>query len=283
MTTFHYNPDKPHREDPDLYVTHWGKEDCAPGHSFGPGIREMYKVHCVHRGHGTVRVGGHEYKLTAGQAFMIYPNVVIQYEADESDPWTYSYCAFYGARAKELLDRTRLAPERPVFPMDLQVMPSLYEQLTEALEREINRDLRLGAVLYRFLAALTEVAPAMPPDQPGSRKHHSYILRAMEFMHAHYSEPISIARLAADLGLDRKYLSAIFKEAKGIPPQRYLMEYRMNKASELLRGSGFSVGEIARSVGYEDALLFSKMFKKFAGKSPTEYRAGESAIPDIIP
>lgn len=283
MKQFHYNPDPPHRVDPDLYVTHWGKEDCDPGHSFGPGIREMYKVHCVHRGTGTVRVGKNEYRLTAGQAFMIFPHVVIQYEADRNDPWTYSYCAFYGERAQELLARTRLTPEMPVFPMDLQLMPALYEQLTEPLSHELNRDLRLNAVLYRFLTALTEVAPIEPVGRSSPRKHRTYIVQALEFIRAHYSEAISIAGLAADLGLDRKYLTAIFKEATGVPPQRYLLEYRMRKACGLLRGSEFAIGEIARSVGYEDALLFSKMFRKFAGVSPSEYRSGEVTIPDILP
>jgi AraC-like DNA-binding protein len=280
---FHYNPDKPYRDHPDLYVNHWGKEDCAPRHSFGPGIRDVHKFHFIHRGRGIVRVAGHTYELSAGEAFLIYPNVVIYYEADEADPWTYSYCAFYGGRVEELLSRTRLTPERPVFPMDLQVMPSLIEQLSDALKHGRNRDLRLNALSYRFMAALVEAAPIQPGGQNHSRKHHAYIHQAMEFMHAHYSEPISIAQLASDLGLDRKYLSAIFKEATGVPPQRYLMEYRMRKACGLLRGSGFSVGEIARSVGYEDALLFSKMFRRYAGVSPSEFRSGDYDIPDIIP
>jgi len=283
LNSFHYNPDKPFRDDPDLYVTHWGKEDCAPGHSFGPGIREMYKIHFVHRGRGVVRVAGNVYPLAAGQAFLIYPNFVIQYEADREEPWTYSYCAFYGTRVEELLRRTALTPEQPVFPMDLQVMPGLYEQLTEALTYELNRDLRLNSALYRFLAALTEAAPAGPSGSGTVRRHQAYIHRALEFVHAHYAEPISIASLAADLGLDRKYLSSIFKEATGTPPQRYLVEYRMRKACEMLRGSGFAVGEIARSVGYEDALLFSKMFKRFSGVSPSEYRADKRDFADIMP
>lgn len=286
MNVFHYNPDRPFRDDPDLYVTHWGKEDCAPGHAFGPGIREMYKVHFVHRGRGVVRVAGNVYPLEAGQAFLIYPHVVIQYEADAAEPWTYSYCAFYGARVPELLERTALTPEDPIFPMDLQIMPNLFDRLSEALDHERNRDLRLNAALYRFLAALTDAVPAEVNGegaQANARKRSVYVHQALEFMHAHYSEPISIARLAADLGLDRKYLSAVFKEAAGKPPQRYLMELRMRKACALLGDSGFSVGEIARSVGYEDALLFSRMFKRFAGVSPSDYRSGARRKEDIIP
>ncbi|RUS46561.1 AraC family transcriptional regulator [Cohnella sp. AR92] len=281
---FHSNPD-PESEGPfDLYVTHWGKEDCAPLHSFGPGIRDVYKFHFIHKGQGIVKVGGETYALSAGQAFVIYPNVVIFYQADEHDPWTYSYCGFRGNLAEGWMARTSLAPEQPVFAMDLQVMPYLYEQLTETLAHESSRDLRLNAVMYRFMTALIETLPACPAEEAGgAKKANVYVHRAMEYIHAHYAESLSVEQLASDLGLDRKYFSAIFKEGRGLPPQQYLMQYRMRKACELLRGSTFSVGEIARSVGYEDALLFSKMFKKFAGASPTEYRNGGRTLSDIIP
>jgi AraC-type DNA-binding domain-containing proteins len=281
---FHCNPDPEGVELPDLYVTHWGKEDCAPLHSFGPGIRDVYKFHFIHKGRGIVRVGGETYALTAGQAFLIYPNVVIFYQADENDPWTYSYCGFRGNLSEGWMCRTSLTPERPVFAMDMQVMPYLYDQLTETLTHENSRDLRLNAVMYRFLTALIETLPASSgADGGGAKKPNAYVHRAMEYIHAHYGESLSVEQLASDLGLDRKYLSAIFKGAKGVPPQQYLLHYRMRKACELLRGSELSVGEIARSVGYGDALLFSKMFKRALGISPSEYRASNLQLDDIVP
>ncbi|MNG35915.1 Arabinose operon regulatory protein [compost metagenome] len=73
------------------------------------------------------------------------------------------------------------------------------------------------------------------------------------------------------LGLDRKYVATLFREALGMPPQQYLLHYRMNKAKELLRSTALSVTETARSVGYKDALLFSRMFKKVVGVAPSHY------------
>jgi AraC-like DNA-binding protein len=284
MKAFHSNCDTPGAEDrpSELTLSHWGKEDCAPRHSFGPGVRDLYKVHFVHRGNGTVRVAGQEYRLAAGDAFLIYPQVVIQYEADEADPWTYSWVGFRGERVAEWLGRTRLTPERPVFSMDVSVMPTLYEQLTDADVREASRDMRIASLLYRFMAALIEAAPA---DSPGTslRKHPAHVHRAMEFVHAHYGEPISVSGIASELGLDRKYLSAIFKAATGSPPQRYLLEYRIRQSCKLLKDSALQVGEVARSVGYEDALLFSKMFRKVTGISPTEYRNEDVGQSDFIP
>lgn len=123
MAFFQYNPAQPSQENPELHLLFWGKEACAPGHAVGPGIRDVYKVHFIHQGKGTVRIGDNVCQLGPGQAFLIYPQIVTYYEADPSNPWTYSWIGFDGTEIPQLLARTRLLPEQPVFPMDLQIMP----------------------------------------------------------------------------------------------------------------------------------------------------------------
>lgn len=240
-------------------------------------MRDHYKVHFVHGGTGIVRVGEHEYALKAGQGFLIYPHVVTYYEADGRQPWTYSWIGFQGSEAAAVLARTGLTPEEPVFPMDLRVMPGFYEQLSEAAASKGSAGLKLQSLLYQFLSALVEAAPADASEAASTRKQDAYVHRGMDFIHTHYGEDISVAQLASILGLDRKYLSAIFKEAVGVPPQRYLLRYRMDKASELLADGRYTIGEVARSVGYRDALLFSRMFKKAKGVSPQQYKDSPGA------
>lgn len=270
---FHHNPDRPFRESPELYVCYWGKERCAPLHSFGPGVRDIYKIHFIHAGRGLVRAEGVTHELTAGQAFLAYPERVIFYQADGTDPWTYSWIGFCGDQVEDILSRTRLSPANPVFPMDTRLMPQLYELLNEAEDNAATRDLRLQALLHEFLTRLVELAPASGRLASARvQAKESYIHRCLDFLHGHYSEEITVGQLAAIVGLDRKYLSSLFKQATGLPPQQYLLHYRMEKACALLRKGHYSIGEVARSVGYQDALLFSKMFKKSLGVSPSDYR-----------
>lgn len=282
MAKYNYNPERPFREDIELYLSFWGKESCVPGHAVGPGIRDLYKVHFIHKGTGILRVGDMQYDLSPGQAFLIYPHVVTYYEADHHDPWTYSWIGIQGTRAASILSRTRLTPEQPVFPMDLRFMPGLYDQLTEVFAQEGSHDLQYTGLLYEFFTLLLTLAPSSPTPVLTSKKQDGYIHQSMEFIHAHYSENMTVQQLASFLGLDRKYLSTLFKEALGVPPQQYLLQYRMEKAAELLGKGKYTVGEVARSVGYQDALLFSKMFKKAKGVSP-KHLIPTSIYEDIVP
>ncbi|WP_239616273.1 AraC family transcriptional regulator [Cohnella mopanensis] len=269
---FKYNPERPFRDEPDLYLQFWGKEKCAPGHAVGPGVKEVYKIHFIHQGKGLVRIGEREYTLSAGQAFLIYPHYLTYYEADREEPWVYSWVGFYGAQALPILARTGLTPEMPVFPMDMQLMPGLYEKLTDIQSDEISCGLRLQAALYELMSSIMGAIPLEAREDYRPTKQDTYVHQSMEFIHSHYGEDLSVQQLASALGLDRKYLSVIFKNALGVPPQQYLLQYRMDKARELLGKGKYTVGEVARSVGYPDALQFSKMFKKISGVSPKNFK-----------
>ena len=99
-----------------------------------------------------------------------------------------------------------------------------------------------------------------------------YLRNVIQYISQKYSEPIRIGEIAKHCGLDRSYLSKLFKNATDMTPQEYLLSFRMNKAKELLKDSSISVQNVAYSVGYNDPLSFSKFFKRETGLSPSEYR-----------
>ncbi|CAH1216186.1 HTH-type transcriptional activator Btr [Paenibacillus auburnensis] len=272
MAIFKYNPQRPFRSSPDLHLHYWGSEQCAPGHSVGPGVRDLYKIHFIHAGTGKVSVGEATHTLKAGQAFLTYPHIVTHYAADSTEPWTYSWIAFTGEEIESLLSKTSLSPESPVFPMDQQLMPALYDRLTEAADQAEGLDLPLKAIMYEFFTILLRTVPAVKDSFRLPRQKSLYVEECLHFLHAHYCENITVEMMSASLKLDRKYLSALFKRTVGLPPQQYLLNFRIAKACELLAETGCTIGEISRSVGYQDPLLFSRMFKKVKGCSPKEYR-----------
>lgn len=96
---------------------------------------------------------------------------------------------------------------------------------------------------------------------------------AASYIHNHYMERLTVHELARKNGINQNRLFYIFKKYAGIGPGDYLVRYRLNQAKELLITSEAPVGEIAASVGYDDALHFSRIFKKRFYVSPSEMRA----------
>lgn len=94
------------------------------------------------------------------------------------------------------------------------------------------------------------------------------------FMELEYEYPNSrkIAEYAKMSNLSQGHFEALFKRATGNTPHKHIENTRIKKSCELLEKSFLSVSEISRSIGYNDPLYFSKVFKKHTGVSPTEYR-----------
>ena len=86
---------------------------------------------------------------------------------------------------------------------------------------------------------------------------------------------INIETIAKELRISSGHLRYLFKKSKGIAPKAYLTQLRMNRAAELLETTNYTIGEISKSVGYDDALCFSKAFKKVTKLSPYNYRASK--------
>lgn len=89
-----------------LSVFYAGREKCESGHFFGPALRPHYLMHVVVKGKGTYETGGQKMHLKMGDVFLIYPNEMTLYRADDQEPWEYAWVAFDGYEAKRILKRT---------------------------------------------------------------------------------------------------------------------------------------------------------------------------------
>ncbi|RCW47395.1 AraC family transcriptional regulator [Paenibacillus prosopidis] len=269
----------------DLKLFYSGTQQCPPGHSWGPALKDHYKIHYIHSGKGIFRTINQTYTLSSGQGFLIYPDQISSYAADEADPWTYSWVAFQGASAEYCAANAILSVEQPVFTCEQDdVIRSCIRQMYEAsqLIHASSRDLRLTAALCSFLAVIMDSVGSNVQFKRFDSGKDVYVSRILAYTETNYSRSLRIEDLANELGLTRKYMSSLFKEAVGISPQQYVFQYRLNKARELLKKASLSIREVAYSVGYHDQLLFSRMFKKTFGMSPSEYRNNEYDKMDLL-
>ncbi|WNS45712.1 AraC family transcriptional regulator [Paenibacillus sp. MMS20-IR301] len=93
---------------------------------------------------------------------------------------------------------------------------------------------------------------------------------AIRYIQQHFTEPLTLSKLADRYELKAKYFSYLFTKYTGTGPIDYLIRYRMNKAHEWLLTRQFSVTTVAKSIGYSDPYYFSRLFKKYKGVAPSQ-------------
>jgi AraC family transcriptional regulator of arabinose operon len=98
------------------------------------------------------------------------------------------------------------------------------------------------------------------------------LLRIIDHVDAHLSEPLDVQRLAGVVHLSASRLTYLFREHLGTSPQRYVERQRVTRAKQLLDLTTRPVAAIAQEVGWSDPLYFSQRFKRFTGQSPVAYR-----------
>ena len=103
------------------------------------------------------------------------------------------------------------------------------------------------------------------------------LLRAKDRMDAASDEEWPIPRLARVSGVSEAHFARSFKEAFGVPPHRYLLTRRIERAKALLRDTDCAITEIAFQTGWSSLGTFGRIFRDITGESPTELRAREKA------
>ncbi|TYQ16291.1 UNVERIFIED_CONTAM: two-component system response regulator YesN [Acetivibrio alkalicellulosi] len=98
------------------------------------------------------------------------------------------------------------------------------------------------------------------------------VKRILEYIHFNFHKDISIKTLAHKINTNPNYLGHIFKEETGEFFSDYLNLHRVNKAKELLLNTKYKNYEISKLVGYIDPSYFHRVFKKYTGLSPSEFR-----------
>lgn len=125
---------------------------------------------------------------------------------------------------------------------------------------------------YDYLVRLIDTALNLRQDHALGR-YHDVVNRVTAYIAEHFSDDeLSLNTLAAQVNFSPNHLSSIFKQETGQPFIKYLTDFRMNAAKDLLRRTSKKSNEIGIMVGYKDPHYFSYLFKKTQGVTPTQFR-----------
>ena len=114
-------------------------------------------------------------------------------------------------------------------------------------------------------------------EKTASNRYGGIVDEVKKYIDKNYAdEDLSLNVLASHVNFSPNHLSMVFSQQTGKTFIKYLTDFRMSKAKELLRCTGKRSSEISLEVGYKDPHYFSYLFKKTQGMTPTQYRGGKS-------
>jgi len=144
----------------------------------------------------------------------------------------------------------------------------LLRALDDPLELEIVAPLAMEELVFRLLRS---DAAAVVRRAVGRELNATAIERAMSFMRANATKPLSVQAVARHVAMSPSHFAHRFRALARVSPMRYLKQIRLNEARALMLAGGIGVGEAAVRVGYESASHFTRDFKGYYGAAPAEY------------
>jgi len=183
-----------------------------------------------------------------------------------------------------------VASERVLHLQDT-VLPMKYRCIREQLDilaeyhpkRDRNRWLVYSA-MYRFIHEIRQLLEfeknTVPLGLENKRKQVYSILDAVSYISQHYTEKITLEDIAAVQKYEISSFCRLFRTVMGVTPHSYLLQYRVKNAQKLLETTDLPINRIGEECGIPDAKSFSRIFKQYTEKTPSQYRTWARLQPD---
>jgi AraC family transcriptional regulator of arabinose operon len=236
------------------------------------GTSDWLVIHTI-AGSGRVAGPSGEVLTAAGDTVLLRPHLPHDYgTAQES--WSLAYAHFHPrAEWSPLLEWPVKAGGVGVVRAQPDVRPRIVAGLS-ACARSSGGSLPQSELFA--MNALESALLWLDTQNPLRGRMDERLLRVVEHVGSDLAGDLDVATLARIAALSPSRLSHLFTESLGIPPQRYVERERLTRAAQLLAATDRAVGEIARDVGWDDPLYFSRRFSRLHGVSPTAYRERSS-------
>ena len=231
----------------------------------GPMKRDIFLIEACIKGYGTIIINEKAFPITPRSCYFLFPGDVVTHITDDKEPREGYYCALDGAQVESVIQRLGITSESPFAPRE--VFDEIFDKLRTLYlmrgETDPGAEMRRISHIYGILGALLRTCSATDKNY--------WVQKAIGYMETNYSNDISVATLASEVGLERTYFSTLFKAQTGVSPYAYLTHLRIKKAAALIEKGGFMMNEIADAVGI-DPQNFARIFQREMGKNPRDYK-----------
>ena len=229
-----------------------------------------YSFIYVLEGIGYCEIDNIKYKVPAGSLMLYFPKEEQNYGFIKDDNSIILWSHFSGTACDTLIECGFKTPTI-VNVCDRKQFESAFTKMIATFYKKNEYSEMLTGGYMAVLISL--VAQSNLSNAKNNLKFSNEKLeKVLAKMLIHYNRPIDIKKYAEDCNVGEDHFIRIFKAYTGLPPYNYQLQLRINHAIELLENTPMTISECAEEVGFGDAAYFSKIFKRFTGKSPSYYK-----------
>jgi AraC family transcriptional regulator of arabinose operon len=257
-----------------LFPSQVGSLPRARHHRVDSGrIASTVVIYCV-AGAGFCELAGRSHSIEPGDLAVVPSGVPHVYGTLPDSPWSIHWVHAMGEHVPALLRELGVSAQKPTQHLgQRRDIVALFSELRAVLEEDYSQPRLLYAsrVLTYLVGSMIRAARESNRSGAGTA---SRVRATIEHMRQHFAMPLRIETLASMADLSTSQYAVRFRELTGDSPKNYLMRLRIHRATQLLDSTSESITEVARSVGYDDPLYFSRAFRRLHEVSPSGYRAG---------
>lgn len=230
-----------------------------------------YLFFIVLSGSGILEYSGNTYPLGSGDCVFLDCRRGYSHRSS-ADLWQLRWVHFYGPLMSNIYEKYIERGGQPVFHLDTYgPLEELLIQLQAvASSDDYIRDMRINEKLTSLMTLIME--HSWHPEHRHISAKRQNLQRVKDYLDLHYSEKISLDRLAELFFINKFYLTRIFKEQFGVSIHTYLLQTRITHAKQLLRFTDQTIESIGLECGLGDANYFNRSFKKLEGVTPGKFR-----------
>jgi AraC-like DNA-binding protein len=222
-------------------------------------------------GAGNLLYERRRYRIRPGDTMLLIVPHNHRYWLEEGGRWEFFWISMSGQEAVRI-HRTVQAAAGPVLQLRAETVEHVADCCLRLVEGKAETPGAASAIAYEAACALFDdvfgsqsaLAPAADDDP---------VRRVVDHIRRNLDKPLMVPDLAELSGFSRAHFSRVFTQSEGIPPAEFVLHERMRHAARLLSGhSTLPVKEIAVLTGFDDPNYFAKVFRRYFGTSPTEFR-----------
>ncbi len=236
------------------------------------GSKQYILIYCL-EGQGVIDIMDNRIELKPNSYYIIPPEVIHDYYAVQNDPWSIYWVHFTGPQAENLFTKfNENSTTAARFISFEERRVNLFENLMEVLEDGYSSkniefvNISLWQLLGSFIFSnyFTEIGK--------EKVEGDIITSSIKYMKEHMDNILKVEAIASHLNYSSSHFFSLFKKRTGYSPIQYFNHLKIQRACQYLSFTDMSVKEISFSLGYEDPLYFSRLFKKTMNISPLHYR-----------